>query len=202
MNRNGLYDENELLHLVAGGDEEAFATLFEAWRDKLYFFTLRFTQSPEQSEDLVQEVFIKVWLQKEKLTTITNFSAWLYSVIRNQAISGLRRVALETSIMAQLKREAVDKGEPADESLLYKQLKQKLQIAVDQLPPRQKQIYTLTRIEGLKQGEVAQKLDLSVSTVQNHMTEALRKLRAILGRDYPTISLCVSLGFFVKEALM
>lgn len=188
MEMRQVYDEQELLKSIAQGDEAAFARLFDAWRDKLFFFTLRITQSHQQAEDLVQDVFLKLWLNRSSLGGIENFRAWLYRVIQNQAISGLRRMALETSVLAKLKKENIGSGEPADEILLQKQLQQKLHEAINQLPPRQKEIYTLTRIDGLKQEEVASRLNISISTVQNHMTEALRRLRLILGKDYSVVT--------------
>lgn len=179
------YDEASLLQLIAEGDEQAFASLFHAWRDKLYFFILRITNSPQIAEDLVQDVFVKLWLNRDKLGGVRNFNGWLYRVSHNQAISGMRRMGLETTILAQMKKEATDASLPTDEALLLKQLQEKLQEAIDKLPPQQKLVYTLSRIEGLKQEEIASHLHLSVSTVKNHMTEALRNLRKNLGRDYP-----------------
>lgn len=182
-------EEGVLLSRIAEGDEEAFATLFHAWRDRLYFFTLRITNSSQQAEDLVQDVFVKLWLMRADLGGIYNFQAWIYRVIQNQAISDLRRLSLETTILSQLRREAASGGLSADEQLLHKQLQQKLQEAVERLPPRQKQIYTMIRIEGLKQEEIASRLNLSLSTVQNHMTEALRKLRMILGKEFSLVTI-------------
>ena len=183
------YDEKALLRQVAEGNEQAFAQLFHAWRDKLYFFILRITNSPEAAEDLVQDVFVKLWLNRDSLGEITHFSAWLYKVTQNQAITGMRRMALETTILASMRRDAAASGQPTDEALLHKQLQEKLQQAIDRLPPPQKQIYTLSRIEGLKQEEIAQRLHLSLSTVHNHMNAALRHLRQDLGRDYPVTAL-------------
>lgn len=182
-------EEGMLLSRIAEGDEEAFASLFHTWRDRLYYFTLKITNSPQQAEDLVQDVFVKLWLQRSDLEGIYNFQAWIYRVIKNQAISDLRRMSLETTILAQLRKETVSKGQLADEQLLHKQLQQKLKEAIEKLPPRQKQIYSMIRIEGLKQEEIASRLNLSISTVQNHMTEALRKLRMILGKDYSLITI-------------
>lgn len=182
------YNEQEQLKKIAEGDEGAFATLFHAWRNRIYFFTLQFTQSPQQSEDIVQEVFIKLWLHRAELQHLPNFQAWVYKVIKNHAISGLRRIALETNILAELRKNEAGQVQTADEELLHKQLQQKMLLAIQQLPPRQKEVYTLTRIDGLKQEEVAERLHLSISTVQNHMTEALKKLRIILSKEYPAIS--------------
>lgn len=184
------YNERELLRQVAEGNEQAFASLFHAWRDKLYFFLLRITNSPETAEDLVQDVFVKLWLNRSGLSEVTHFSAWLYRVTQNQALSGMRRMALETTILAEMRKEASISGQPIDEAVMYKQLQEKLQQAIDRLSPQQKLVYTLGRIEGLKHEEIAARLNLSLNTVRNHMTEALRNIRLNLGRDYQLIALC------------
>lgn len=183
-----VHNEKELLLQVAAGDEQAFANLFHVWRDKLYFFLLRITNSPQTAEDIVQDVFVKLWANRSSLGEVQNFSAWLYRVTQNQALSGMRRMALETTILAEIKREIAASGQPTDEVLLHKQLQERLQAAINRLPPQQKLVYTLSRIEGLKQEEIANRLNLSVNTVRNHMTEALRKLRQDLAKDYPFTS--------------
>lgn len=99
-------------------------------------------------------------------------------------------MALETTILAEMRKEASISGQPIDEAVMYKQLQEKLQQAIDRLSPQQKLVYTLGRIEGLKHEEIAARLNLSLNTVRNHMTEALRNIRLNLGRDYQLIALC------------
>lgn len=150
---------------------------------------LRINNSPELTQDLVQDIFIKVWINRESLTDVDNFSAWLYRVTHNHAVSGIRRMALETTILGNLRREAQENGYSTDENLLQKQLQEKLQQAISKLPPQQKLIYTLSRMEGLKNEEIATQLNLSVSTIKNHMTAAIRNLKLNLGRDYNIVML-------------
>jgi RNA polymerase sigma-70 factor (ECF subfamily) len=191
-----------LLEQVAGGGEEAFTRLFHAWRDKLYYFLLRITGSEEQSEDVLQEVFVKVWVHRERLVEIQSFSAYLYRMAQNQAYSGMRRMALETLILKELSREATEAGQAVDEALLKKQVLEKLGAIIAALPPRQRMVYTLSREEGLRQEEIAERLHISVSTVQNHMTQALRTIRQQLLPYYPHASLYFLLLFSAlsKEA--
>lgn len=100
-------------------------------------------------------------------------------------------MALETSILANLKKEAIRNGHPPDEKLIQKQLQQKLQHALNNLPEWQKQVYIMSRIQGMKQQEIANQLNISISTVQNHMTEALKKLKQIFGKDYVLIAIFI-----------
>lgn len=194
MSNQSTYHEKELLLQIAGGDEFAFGNLFHAWRDKLYFFLLKITSSPETAEDLLQDVFVKLWVNRESLASIDNFSAYLYRVSQNHAINGLRRMSMETLILSDLRREAVKGGQPADEVLLLKQMQEKLQQIINCLPPQQRAVYTLSREKGLKQDEIARHLDISISTVKNHMTQALRTIRHELGGSLALYCLILMTG--------
>jgi RNA polymerase sigma-19 factor, ECF subfamily len=170
---------------IAGGDEMAFGNLFQAWRNKLYFYLLRISQSPETAEDQVQDIFIKVWTNRQKLSEVEDFGAWLFSIARNHAISGMRRMALETTIMREVRQNTLATGRPVDEALLFKQVREKLKMVVDALPAQQRLVYQLGREQGLKHDEIARRLHISTSTVQNHMTLALKTIRAQLLAFYP-----------------
>lgn len=190
MDIQASYNEKALLLQVAAGDETAFGTLFHAWRDKLYFFLLRITSSPETAEDVLQDVFVKLWVNRQSLVSIDHFSAYLYRMTQNHAINGMRRMSLETLVLCDLRREAITDGQPADEALLFKQMQEKLKEVINSLPPQQRLVYTLSREKGLKQDEIARQLNISISTVKNHMTQALRTIREHLGSQYPGMAMC------------
>src|SRR5690606_20977917 len=95
-------DQHDLLKRMAAGDQLAFGKLFHAWRDKLYFFLLRITDSPETAEDVVQETFAKLWANRERLDAVQNFGAYIYRMAENKIIDRMRRMARETSILAEL----------------------------------------------------------------------------------------------------
>jgi RNA polymerase sigma factor (sigma-70 family) len=134
---------------------------------------------------VVQEVFLKVWTNRGKLQDVENFGAYLYCMTRNNAISGMRRMALETRIVSELSRNTLVSGKPADEALLQKQVLEKVKEAVDQLPKQQRLVYTLSREQGLLQEEIARQLNITLSTVQNHMTQALKNIRKHLYHYFP-----------------
>lgn len=188
------YTERRLLAAIAAGDETAFGEVFHAWRDKLYYYLLRITQSAETAEDQVQDIFIKIWVHRHKLTDVDDFGAWLFTVARNHALSGMRRMALETVMMGDLRREAIVAGRPVDEALLFKQIREKLKSIVDALPAQQKLVYQLGREQGLKHEEIARQLNISTSTVRNHMSLALQTIRTKLLEYYPAASVGLVLG--------
>jgi RNA polymerase sigma-70 factor (ECF subfamily) len=185
--------EKELLMQVAAGDEKAFETLFNTWRDKLYFYILRITGSPENAEDVLQEVFVKVWLKRESLHEVENFNSYLYRMAHNHAVSGIRRMAREAICFNVLQVNTNADNLPADEALFQKQLDEKLKAIVTALPQQQRLVYTLSREQGLKQEDIAQQLHISISTVQNHMTQALRTIRKELNSGYSRTAIYVIL---------
>jgi RNA polymerase sigma-19 factor, ECF subfamily len=193
-----LCNERELLSRIAAGDEAAFGELFHHWRDKLYFFILRITDSPEMAEDVFQDVFVKLWINRNALITIQHFDAYLYTMTHHHAISGMRRMARETLILAELRKSETVSGPAVDETVFQRELTGKLQAILRKLPTQQRLVYTMTRDQGLKQEEIAKRLKISASTVKNHMTRALHTIREELRQHYHSISLYlfVLMAFF------
>ncbi|MGE7776552.1 RNA polymerase sigma factor [Chitinophaga sp. NPDC101104] len=181
--------EKELLHEVAAGSERAFAALFNAYRKKLYTNIYRLTESRQTAEDTVHEVFLKVWLNRASLTNVDNFGAYLQRMARNQAISGFRRMAKETLIISELKKEeagqALTTQPPQPEhQLMTKEVKAFIRQAVDKLTPQQKSVYLLSRDGGLKTDEIARQLGISQNTAKKHLSAALHHLRRAISDTY------------------
>jgi RNA polymerase sigma-70 factor (family 1) len=172
------YDEKALLVQVAQGDEDAFGALFHHYRHKILYFSWRFLQSDSRAQDVVQEIFLKVWLSREQLGDIKNFKAWLTAITRNHIYNALRRLAVEESFLTDLSARAVPQEEnTAPNELAFQELQYALQKAVSNLTPQQKKIFELSRVEGLKHEQIAEKLEISRDTVKKHMTDALRHIR-------------------------
>jgi RNA polymerase sigma-70 factor (ECF subfamily) len=189
--------ESELISRVAKGDEKAFGRLFHAYRDKLYAFAYRIAGSREIAEDIVQDVFLKIWMLREKVEDIDNFNAFLYRMSQNHAINQLRRMARETVAL----KHACPRQEGAwgvgTDPATFSDIRNSLSEIVERLPPRQKEVYRLSREQNLKQEEIARRLHISVSTVKNHMTQALHTIQQGLSQYYPLIMIAmVFLGRF------
>ena len=190
--------ETELLLRLQKGDESAFASLFYAYKDKLLNFSFSFTHSEEKAEDVVQEVFLKIWQNRDRIGEVDNFSAYIYRIAQNHAIDELRRFSKETlSVSSHFSADEVVVNGPV-EDLLNKEIRQKIDEAVNLLPPQQKNIYYLHNEEGLKYEEIASQLDLSESTIRNHMSQAMRNIRKILSLTYPSLPIYV---FFYLNSL-
>lgn len=186
--------ERDLILQVARGSEEAFAGLFDTYRDKLYSFILAISGNAEVSEDVVQDVFLKIWQDKQGLMQIQNFNAYLFRMAHNHILNLLQRKAKEILILGEMARQAnTSKEIYAD--LDFKEAYDAYQKAVESLPVRQKQVFILSRQQGLKQEEIARRLDISVTTVKSHMQSAMRSIRMHCSNSYPDLP--VSMWFAI-----
>lgn len=180
--------EKKLLLRAAAGHEESFTQLFFLYRHKLYSFLLRLTESPEMTEDVIQDVFLKLWKDREHLVNIEQFGGYIYRMAQHHVLNAFRRMSKEALIMAELTRTTEAASADAGEQLRIREVREKLQYALDHLPPKQKLVYTLSREQGLKHEEIARQLNISPSTVNNHMIAALRSIRQQLGPHLQSIT--------------
>jgi len=160
-------DERELLMQVASGNEHAFGQLFMRHHQQLGGHMLRITSSIELAEEVVQDVFLKIWFTRESLVRVDNFKAYLFVISKNHALNCLKKLAKERALIKQL--EDVGAGslspEVAGTDMYYNLLDE----AIDQLPPQQQKVYLLSRHGRLKYAEIADQLELSRETVKKYL---------------------------------
>lgn len=198
MTEKLLFNEKDLLLQVAQHDENAFRQLFEHYKNKIYAFAFHLTDSTVLSEEIVQDVFVKIWINKEALVRIDQFSAYLFTITRNHTFNQLKRLANERFILKQLKDELPESENNTEQLLINKEYNGILQQAIELLPPQQQLIYNLSRKEGLKLEEIAQQLNLSVNTVKSHMGKALKTIRSHFNDRIQTL-LIIAAAFFLKD---
>lgn len=170
--------EQELLHRVADGDSMAFAILFKAYKKNLYTTVLHVTGSHEMAEDVLQEVFIKVWMHRERLPGIINFPGWLYKVAEYagfKVIRNNRRIAGGLHVLSNDPLTLPEK-DPVD-IFIEKEYDQLLEAAIAQLPEKQQLTYRLIKQQGLKRKEVAARLSVSPETVKWNLDQANQSVR-------------------------
>lgn len=179
MEQTSLHNEKDLQLQVAEGNEIAFRVLYDHYRKRIYALGLFLTKSESMAQELVQDVFMKIWEKREQLRKVDYFNAWLRTIARNTAINyiraraverlGIHRItALESSICST-ENDAADR----EYALL-------LQSAVNELPPQQQKVYMLRRQEGLSHEAIAKQLDISVLTSKKYMKLSLRSIRNFL----------------------
>lgn len=180
MSVKTLPKESELLRRIAEGDQFAFKVIYDRYQGHVYSRALYLLKSDILAEEVLQEVMLKLWLTARKLTEDTNFSAYLTVLTRNRSFQLLRRKVLQAKTDIHLGRGWTESHNETEEQILLAETRKLLADGIALLPPQQKMVYELCRLEGLKYEEVAQKMNLSSETVKSYMKLALRFLRAYL----------------------
>lgn len=185
------YDESTLLLKVVNGDEAAFRRLFEEHWDNIYGVAFAFTKSAVIAEEMVQDVFVKIWINRQCLSGIKKFSDYLFIVARNHILSKLRKKIHEEPFSDHLKNYFREASNLPDQQLLCKEAEHLIGRAIERLPSQQRLIYCLSRQEGLNQEEIAVKLNISKNTVKSHMSKALLFIRNYLQMHGEMVSFAI-----------
>ncbi|TDO05536.1 RNA polymerase sigma-70 factor [Sunxiuqinia elliptica] len=160
---------------IKEGDEAAFNKAFESYYSRLCFFADNIIHDYDQSSSIVQQVFVDLWLKRERLDVVYSLKGFLFRSVRNQSLDWLRHRKVESEYLQELsfkQEEAVflDQLELAE-------LNDKINTAIQELPEKCREIFVLCRFEGLKYAEIASRLEISVKTVETQMSIALKKIR-------------------------
>ena len=174
------FNEKTLLTQVAEGDEKAFSILFDRYWDNIYGVAFAFTKSTMIAEEMVQDIFLKIWLKRDLLNSVQKFDAYLFMVAKNHIYNELRKKIKEEPFTDHIINYFREKGDSPEQQMIFKESKQLVNIAIKKLPPQQQLIYRLSREQGKSQEEIADKLQISKNTVKSHMNKALQSIRQYL----------------------
>jgi RNA polymerase sigma-70 factor (ECF subfamily) len=176
--------KDQLAARIKMGDEQAFELLFHRYYVRLCGFANKFLNDQEASKEIVQEVFLKIWNDRQNIDPDDSLKSYLFKIAQNMSLNRLRRIKVELKYIEIYKLVYLENSDfSAYESLLAKELEKNIAIAIDKLSPECKKIFNLSRIEGLKYIEIALRLNISVKTVETQMSKALRLLKQELS-DY------------------
>lgn len=179
-----MYEDNKLLVDLVNDDESAFCFLYAKYRRKLYLFALTFLKSGGAAEDIVQDVFTLIWEKRKFIDPDNSFQSYLYTITRNRVLNYIRDNANKQSLEEIIYAEAIDSGDDTFNKVTTDELAHLLEQSVEILTSRQKEVYILSRKEGLSYQEIANKLNISVGTVGDHITDALRAIHNHLKKHY------------------
>jgi len=159
------------------GDETAFKILYDLYEDKLYGFLFNLTKSHSASEDLLQDTFMRIWEDRAQLGEISDFRAYLFTMVKHRALNAIKRISKEELILQKISYRSREVEMSTESAVYYNDLRKKIEWIIHQLPPQQRLVYRLSREEGLKQEEISHRLKITVATVKKHLTLSLRHIR-------------------------
>ncbi|HSC37452.1 MAG TPA: RNA polymerase sigma-70 factor [Chitinophagaceae bacterium] len=174
------FEDSTLLALLREDSEYAFQLVFDRYRNRVYQLAMFYVKSPSLAEDIVQDVFLKIWFQRKKLPELSSFEAWLYTLTRNFTLNCVKKLAHEWKARAGWTREIRQFEEDTDHKLLNAQYKMLFSQAIGQLPEQQQKVFRLAREKNMSYEAIAAELSLSPLTVKTHMSRALAAIRTFL----------------------
>jgi len=172
-------DEKEILRRLAEGDQSALTGIYQQFWQPLFLSAYNVIKDKKACEDIIQEIFLQLWLKRESLNVRESLKGYLLAATRYQVFRYIRNTPVRSELYIHLEERMA--APSADLSLLQKDLSRQIEKVVGDLPEKCQQIYRLSREELLSHKEIAERLNISTKTVENQLTIALRRLRLSLG---------------------
>jgi RNA polymerase sigma-70 factor (ECF subfamily) len=176
------YDERALLAEIASGNEAAFRKLFDSYKERFYAVAFKMTRSDEAAKDIVQDVFMNIWKNREHLLKVDHPSSYFFTAVYRKVYHHYRRLASERKFL-QSAAAVKEIENTTDETVLTNEYKEWISRAITQLPPRQKLVFRLSKEDGMNRKDIARQLEISPNTVKNHLSDALKFIHSFLRKS-------------------
>jgi RNA polymerase sigma-70 factor (ECF subfamily) len=170
-------DENELLEKIIEGDRKAFAKFYKHNISGLYRFVFLMCKSKETSEEIIQNLFVKIWEKRESLHTIRSLKSYLFCSAKNLMLDHIRSTKIKDRVLTLVKPDTEESLEHADDLINYKQYNKIIHEAIGLLPEKRKQIIVMRILDDLSLDEIAEKLNISKNVVKKQLYKGLDFLR-------------------------
>lgn len=187
-----------LLQKVANDDEAAFAEMYEAYRHYLFLFVLKYVKSGELANDLMQEVFIRIWEHRKEIAALDSFQAYILTAARNHTLNFLKRASRETAAKAEIIRNYKPLQCNADDQLLSNQYRKFIEEVLQLLPPQTRTVFQLCREEEKSYDEVAACLGISRNAVKKHIVRSHKFFKEQL-LNHTDLQFAILFALFLKS---
>lgn len=200
-------NDEELFNMMKKNEGNAFKFIFKKYYNRLLGYAMRFVQDRETAEDIIQEVFMSFWEKRQLLKSIS-LSSLLFCMVRNASLNYLKQKVLVDkfpieyieNIDGEERLYSLDFSLSADEETLYEELRRQIQEALSVLPERSREVFLLSRFNGLKNKEIASKLGISTTAVEKHISKSLKRISSYLkdNVNYNDYIIIISIFLFTK----
>lgn len=169
---------------IAAGDRNAFEALFRAHYKPLCAFAVQYVKDGDKAEDVVQDLFFRLWQDREKTSITTSLKSYLFTSVRNRCLNAAKVQSRVRSLDPEEKDHVEDQEQRSEDE--HAERSARVNAAIEGLPEERRKVFKLSRHEGLKYHEIAERLGISIKTVENQMGKALKTLREELSELMPT----------------
>jgi len=184
-------DDKKLVERLQKGNIEAFDLIYERYSGNIYAFALKYLKSPDEAEELVQSVFLKVWENHKNLNKELSFKSFLFTITYNDICKIFRRRHYRQQFIDNTLYENSHYSSETEDRIEYNSVLEQVQHIIDRLPEKQKTIFLKSRQEGKSTKEIADEIGLSPGTVDNYISESIKFIRKCLIREsLPVILFC------------
>ena len=186
--------DKHLAELLSKGDENAFCELYIRYKRRLFLFAIKFLKDKELTEDTIQDIFTHLWESRLFIDSNYNFSSYLFTITKNRILNTLKRYNTEENTNLVMSKHLLEQ-EPTDNEMIDSEYKSLFKAAINKLPPARKKVFVLSRIEHMSHKEIAATLNISIYTVQEHISESLKCIKTFLSA-HTDIHFCLTLFLF------
>lgn len=185
---------NRIVKGLGQDNKKALDELYQYYYPRLYGFSKGFLKVEDDIDDILQDVFVKIWLNRRKINNVKTFNSWIFTITKNAILTYFREKTRHNEFESRLQQLATTEV-VLNADVEYEDLKKQTDLIIDKLPEKRKEIFRLSREEGMSYKEISEKMGISIKTVEDHMLHSLRYLRDQLkGIDILTL-LYISLFF-------
>jgi RNA polymerase sigma-70 factor (family 1) len=180
--------EKDLLEQISMGDERAFSNLYISYFQEIRGYVLKFVKSEAHAEDICQEIFLMIWRNRESLTAVASFKAYIFTIARNRSFNFLKYAARERSIQHEISMSFLPLYNHTDEAFQTTEYIQYMEMMLTKIPIRSREVFELCRENGNSYKETAAQLGISNHAVKKHMVRTMKHLRYSVLKEF---GLCV-----------
>ncbi|MBL7967072.1 MAG: RNA polymerase sigma-70 factor [Prolixibacteraceae bacterium] len=177
------HNEQQLISLLRGGSQDAFEQLFDSYSQKLYRFSYSYLKAEAEAEEIVQDVFLKLWENRDKLRNETSFQSYLFTIAFNAIRKHFNKKTRDERFRANLLELLSEENPSLENHSDFETLVARLDQLIEAMPSRRKEIFLKRKKEGKSISEIALDMDISPKTVENQITEAMNYLKKEFGND-------------------
>lgn len=186
-------NQQRLILGIKNGDRAIFEEVYRLYYTPLCFYSARYVGDIDEAEEIVQNLFFKVWLNRESMDISNSLKSYLYRSVQNHSLNYLNQNIVKNKYILDKKHLLTANYDTGQQRLEDEELQKILKRALLQLPEKRRKIFELSRFNGLKYNQIAEQLTISVKTVETQMTKALKHLREVFKEYIPLIAVLWSI---------